>query len=62
MVGGKAKLLCEDSCDGSGNCLASCPQKALHFSIVDVDKSFKFKKASSFLNWPFSFFTSNIIV
>ena len=52
MVGGKAKLLCEDSCDGSGNCLASCPQKALHFSIVDVDKSFKFKKASSFLNWP----------
>ncbi len=48
-VDGKAKLLCEDSCDGSGNCLASCPQKALHFSIIDVDKSFKFKEAAPFL-------------
>lgn len=36
----------EFKCDGSGNCLASC--KALHFSIVDVDKSFKFKEAAPF--------------
>ena len=29
IVGGKAKLLREDFCDGLGNCLPACPMKGL---------------------------------
>jgi NAD-dependent dihydropyrimidine dehydrogenase PreA subunit len=31
MVGGKAKLLRDDYCDGLGNCLPVCPTKAITF-------------------------------
>ncbi len=31
MVGGKAKLLRDDYCDGLGNCLPICPAKAITF-------------------------------
>ena len=31
MVGGKAKLLRDDYCDGLGDCLPSCPTGAISF-------------------------------
>ena len=31
MVGGKAKLLRDDYCDGLGNCLPACPVNAITF-------------------------------
>lgn len=31
MVDGKAKLICDDYCDGLGDCLPLCPTQAITF-------------------------------
>ena len=36
MVNGKAKLLREDYCDGLGDCLPSCPMKAITFEVREA--------------------------
>ena len=47
MVGGKAKLLCEDSCDDSGNCLASCPRLYI-FQLLMWIKVLNLKRPAPF--------------
>jgi ferredoxin len=37
LVDGKAKLLRDDYCDGLGNCLPSCPTKAITFEEREAD-------------------------
>ncbi len=36
LVGGKAKLVREDYCDGLGNCLPACPMDAISFEVRDA--------------------------
>ena len=33
MVGGKARLMREDCCDGPGDCLPACPTGAISFEV-----------------------------
>ncbi len=59
MVGGKAKLLRDDYCDGLGDCLPTCPTGAIRFIEKDTlaydeaaVKANLAKKQAHLSNWP----------
>ena len=62
LVGGKARLMCDDYCDGLGDCLPECPMNAISFvereaapydeAAVKAAQASKNVEERAVRNWP----------